>query len=190
MQSDVSPGQSFPLGATVYPGGINFCIFSKNCTAVELALFDHADTQRPSRVIPLDPKQNRTFYYWHVFVPGLGSGQLYGYRVHGPNNPVQGLRFDGQKLLLDPYTRAVVAGSAYDREAAMRPGDNCPQALKGVALDTSQYDWEGDMPLGRPYAGSVIYELRVRGFTTIVQARRRFDAFPAEALALLLNAVA
>jgi len=165
MNPDVLPGQSFPLGTTVYPGGVNFCVFSKNCEALELLLFDDADDPQPARVIRLDPERNKTFYYWHVSVSGIGAGQLYGYRAYGPFAPEQGHRFDGMKVLLDPYAQAVVVGANYAREAAARPGDNCAHALKGVVVDPSTYDWEGDVPLRLPYADSVIYELHVRGFT-------------------------
>ena len=98
-------GRSYPLGATVYPEGVNFCVFSKNGTYVELLLFDDVDAAHPAPVIPLDPLRNRTFYYWHVFVPGVKPGQLYGYRVYGPSEPANGHRFDGWKVLLDPYAR-------------------------------------------------------------------------------------
>jgi glycogen operon protein len=160
-----SYGRSFPLGATVYPGGVNFSLFSKNAEAVELLLFDDADAARPSRLLRFNPDINKTFYYWHIFVPGLMPGQLYGYRVHGPYEPAKGLRFDGQKLLLDPYSMAVVAGENYDREAARRAGDNCPYAMKSVVVDPSDYDWQGDLPLHREYSKTIIYELHVAGFT-------------------------
>ena len=165
MSHDVLSGSSFPLGATVRPDGVNFCVFSKNSTALELLLFDDADAVRPARVIRLDPERNRTFYYWHVFVPGIGNGQLYGLRAHGPHDPARGFRFDGEKLLLDPYTRAVSVGANYDRDAARGPGDNCAQALKSVVVDPAGYDWEGDTPLHTPLADTVIYELHVGGFT-------------------------
>ena len=165
MALDVQAGQSFPLGATVYPWGVNFSVFSKNCDAVELLLFDDVDAARPSRVIHLDPQKNRTFYYWHTSVRGIGAGQLYGYRVHGPFAPEEGLRFDGTKVLLDPYTRAVAMGARYDREAAKRRGDNAAHALKSVVVDTRAYDWEGDCPLNHPYSSTVIYEMHVGGFT-------------------------
>ena len=177
MNADILPGQSYPLGAIVYPGGTNFCVFSKNCEAVELLLFDDADDARPVRVIQLDPVQNRTFYYWHAFVPGVEAGQLYGYRVYGPFAPEQGHRFDGWKVLLDPYARAVAIGARYERAAAMRPGDNCAHAMKSVVVDSDAYDWEGDMRLSHPYTRTVIYELHVGGFTkhpssNVAEARR------------------
>ncbi len=165
MTLEVQSGQSFPLGATVYPGGVNFSVFSKNCEAVELLLFDDVDEARPAYVIPLDPYKNRTFYYWHAFVRGIKPGQLYGYRVHGPFAPEKGLRFDGTKVLLDPYTRAVKIGPRYDRQAAAHPGDNTAQAMKSVVVDPHTYDWEGDLPLDHPYAQTVIYEMHVGGFT-------------------------
>ena len=158
-------GQSHPLGATVTPEGVNFCVFSKNAFAVELLLFDDADAAGPSRVIPLDPAVNRTFYYWHVLVPGLAAGQLYGWRVYGPSLPDEGHRYDGQKVLLDPYAKAVAVGRGYDRAAAGRPGDNAAHAMKSVVVDPGAYDWEGDRPLGYPLTRSLVYELHVGGFT-------------------------
>jgi glycogen operon protein len=163
MNLDVLPGQSFPLGATVYPDGVNFCIFSKNAEVLELLLFDAPD-RKPARVIQLDPQQHKTFYYWHIFVPGIKGGQIYAYRAYGPFAPERGYRFDGTKVLLDPYARAVVDRN-YSREAAIAPGDNCERSLKGVVVAPSDYDWEGDKPLHIPYAATVIYELHVRGFT-------------------------
>jgi glycogen operon protein len=93
------------------------------------------------------------------------SGQLYGYRVHGPSEPSKGLRFDRDKVLLDPYGRGVVVPENYSPESARRPGDNAATAMKNVVIDTSGYDWEGDRPLRRPSARTVIYEMHVRGFT-------------------------
>ena len=98
-------------------------------------------------------------------VPQVRSGQIYGYRAHGPFEPDRGLRFDAQKLLLDPYGRAVAVPRAYDRTAASRPGDNMATAMKSVVTDSSGYDWEGDRPLRHPYASTVIYEMHVAGFT-------------------------
>src|SRR5271167_3005832 len=87
-------GRSHPLGATSLPAGVNFSVFSRNASALELLLFDREDDSRPARVIPIDPAANRTYHYWHVFVPGVQPGQLYAYRVHGPSDPAHGLRFD------------------------------------------------------------------------------------------------
>ena len=120
----VSPGRSFPLGATLVDGGVNFCVFSRNATAVELLLFDGPGDPDPTRVIRLDAPVHRTYHYWHAFVPGLREGQVYAYRAVGPFDPARGLRFDPAKVLLDPYGRAVVVPDGYDRLAASRPGDN------------------------------------------------------------------
>jgi isoamylase len=165
MDSDLLPGQSYPLGAHVRADGVNFCIFTRNGTSVELLLFDQHDQATPTRVIRLDPAVNRTFYYWHIFVKGIGPGQLYGYRVDGPFAPAAGLRFDRQKVLVDPYALAVMYGDNYHRDAAVRQGDNCAESIKSVVVDPHTYDWEGDIPLRQPYAGSLIYELHVGGFT-------------------------
>ena len=123
------------------------------------------DDARPSRVIPIDPCLNRTYHYWHVFVPGVQAGQIYGFRAYGPFEPDRGLRFDPSKLLLDPYGRAVVVPKNYSREAARLTGDNTATAMKSVVTDPQAYDWEGDLPLKRPWSRTIIYEMHVRGFT-------------------------
>src|SRR5512147_840746 len=87
-------GISYPLGATVLRGGVNFSVFSKNAEFVELLLYHGAEDAAPSRTVRLDPGRNRTYHYWHVFVPDIGPGQIYAYRVHGPHEPEQGMRFD------------------------------------------------------------------------------------------------
>ncbi len=158
-------GRSYPLGATNLPGGVNFSVFSRNATAMELVLFDREDDPRPARVIPIDPAMNRTYHYWHVFVPGVQPGQLYGYRVRGPFDPASGMRFDPTKVLLDPYGRGVVVPKQYSRDAARLEGDNAAAAMKSVVGDPHAYDWEGDMPLRRPSSRTIIYEMHVRGFT-------------------------
>jgi isoamylase len=161
----VKKGSSAPLGATVYAGGVNFSIFSKNATLIELLLFDDEKAAVPAKIIPLDPNRHRTYHYWHVFVPDLKPGQIYGYRAHGPFAPERGFWFDGEKILLDPYGLAVAVPADYNRGAASRPGDNAAVAMKSVVADPGRYDWEGDLPLKRPFAEAVIYELHVRGFT-------------------------
>ncbi|MCB1162078.1 glycogen debranching enzyme, partial [bacterium] len=165
MLSDVLPGSTHPLGATLQSGGVNFAIYSRHATCLELLLFDAPEDAAPARVIRLEPGRHRTADYWHVLVQGLGAGQLYAWRAHGPLAPERGLRFDGEKVLLDPYARAVVMGERYDRKAATLPGDNCASALRGVVVDARGYDWEGDRPLHRPYGETIIYELHVGGFT-------------------------
>ena len=158
-------GSSFRLGATVCPGGVNFSVFSKSATAVELLLFDRADDQKPVRTIRFDPKVNKTYHYWHIYVPDIQAGQIYGYRVHGPYEPESGMRFDPQKVLLDPYGKAVVIPETYNRLLASEPGDTTASSMKSAVADTSLYDWEGDVPLKLPFARAIIYEMHVRGFT-------------------------
>jgi isoamylase len=161
----VATGSSAPLGASIFPGGVNFSVFSKNATLIELLLFDDAAAPEPARIIPLAAKGHRTYHYWHAFVPGLEPGQVYAYRAHGPLAPERGLRFDAEKVLLDPYGLAIAVPDSYDRLAAIRPGGNAAVAMKSVVADLGRYDWEGDQPLRRPFAETIIYELHVRGFT-------------------------
>jgi isoamylase len=92
-------------------------------------------------------------------------GQLYGYRVEGPWDLPKGMRFDPTKVLLDPYGRGVAVPDRYDRAAAGEPGDNSATAMKSVVVDPAAYDWEGDAPLRRPSAQTIVYEMHVRGFT-------------------------
>jgi isoamylase len=165
MISTTNIGRSAPLGATVTCGGVNFSVFSRNASGIDLLLFDHEDDGCSSHVIRLDPTTNRTYHYWHVFVPGLRVGQLYGYRVYGEFDPAKGLRFDPTKVLLDPYGRGVAVPRNYSREAASREGDNATTAMKSVVVDTSLYDWEGDTPLRRPSSQTIVYEMHVKGFT-------------------------
>jgi isoamylase len=165
MNTVGSLGKSSPLGATVYPSGVNFSVFSKGSTAIHLLLFNRADDAYPSQTITLDPDTNRSHHYWHVFVPRIEVGQIYGYRVDGSFAPELGLRFDPQKVLLDPYGRAIARPANYSRAAACMPGDNCATAMKSVVTDVSRYDWEGDEPLRRPFSRTVIYEMHVAGFT-------------------------
>ena len=164
MSFTTNPGRSFPLGATVYPEGVNFSVFAKGATGVELLLFGDVDSPRPEQVISLDPRQNRTYHYWHVFLPGLKAGQIYGYRAVGPWAPEKGARFDHGKVLLDPYGRAVAVPPDYSRDLG-QPGENTARAMKSVVADLGRYDWEGDQPLQRPFAQTIIYELHVAGFT-------------------------
>jgi isoamylase len=165
MSPFVTPGQSSPLGATVADGGVNFSLFSRSATSVELLFFDLENDTRPARVVHLDSFINRTYHYWHVFVPGVEPGQIYGYRVEGPFDPARGMRFDRTKVLLDPYGRGVVVPKNYSRRAAEGEGDNAATAMKSVVVDPHRYDWEGDVPLSLPTSRTIIYEMHVRGFT-------------------------
>jgi glycogen operon protein len=158
-------GHSAPLGATVVAGGVNVSLFSHSATGVELLLFDREDDARPARVLRLDPAANRTYHYWHVGVPGIRPRQLDGYRVAGPSDPANGMRCDPAKVLLDPYGRGVVVPNNYSRDAACKAGDNAATAMKSVVVDVHTYDWEGDTPLQRPSARTIVYEMHVRGFT-------------------------
>ncbi|MEM1238653.1 MAG: glycogen debranching protein GlgX [Cyanobacteria bacterium P01_H01_bin.26] len=159
------PGDCFPLGAKVRDGGVNFCIYARGATAVELLLFHAPEAPVPHTTVRLSPYINHTFHYWHVFVMGVTAGQVYGYRVEGPYNPEQGLRFNWKKVLLDPYARSVVGWKNYSRQAAIDDSDNCAKALRAVVVDPLKYEWEGDLHPKTPYAETVIYELHVGGFT-------------------------
>jgi pullulanase/glycogen debranching enzyme len=130
-------GSSFPLGATVCPGGVNFSVFSKNATAVELLFFDRTNDPVPVRTIHLDPKKNKTYHYWHIYVPDIQAGQIYGYRVQGPFEPERGMRFDPQKVLLNPYGKAVVIPETFNRFLTSKPGivlltSCCIQFTEGI----------------------------------------------------------
>jgi isoamylase len=149
-----SPGRAYPLGAHRVQGGTNFSVWSRTATGAALLLFDDVEDSRPSRVIGLDPQTNRTSSYWHVLVPDVEPGQLYAWRVDGAFDPAVGLRHDQSAVLLDPYGSAVAVPTGQPRTAT-----------KSVCTDLTVFDWEGDLPLERPYSRTVIYELHVRGFT-------------------------
>jgi glycogen operon protein len=132
---------------------------------MQLVLFDYADDGVASRVVTLDPERNRTSHYWHIFLPGIKPGQLYGYRADGPFDPSAGQRFDVQKVLIDPYGKGVSVGRNYSRNAACLPGDNAATSMKSVVADLSLYDWESDKPINRLFRDTVICEMHVAGFT-------------------------
>ena len=164
MASHLMPHSAYPLGATPVDGGVNFSVYANQATAVELLLFERVDAA-PAQVIRLSASEHRTYHYWHVFVPNLQPGQIYAYRASGPHAAERGLLYDPDKVLLDPYGRAVAMPSHYDRAAAGRPGDNAVTAMKSVVVDAAAYDWEDDRPLRRSFAATVIYEMHVGGFT-------------------------
>jgi glycogen operon protein len=153
-----SAGASDPIGATLTPDGVNVSVYAKRATGVELLLFDDIETDVPSRVVDLGAAGQRTGPYRHAFLPGVRAGQAYGFRVDGPWAPGDGLRFDADAVLLDPYGRGVAVPDGY-RRGATGP------SMKSVIVDVASYDWEGDRPIGRPFAETVIYEAHVKGFT-------------------------
>jgi glycogen operon protein len=166
------PGRPFPLGATWDGEGTNFSLFSENARHVELCLFD-ADGQE-TRI----PLAERTAFNWHCYLPGVGPGQRYGYRVHGPYEPVAGKRFNQYKLLIDPYAKAIEGAVQWDRANVLPyvPGtdpdadlelddeDDADAIPKCVVVD-ERFDWEDDRPPATPWHDTVIYELHVKGFT-------------------------
>ncbi len=158
-------GLPHPLGPNLENGGANFSIFSKSAKAVELLLFDDPEDIRPSRTIVLDPATQRTYHYWHAFVPGARAGQLYAWRMGGPYDPGRGMRFDPSKALLDPYAKGVAIPRGYDRAASAVYGEASTPPMKSIVADPASYDWEDDKPPRRPASRTVIYEAHVRGMT-------------------------
>lgn len=157
-------GSPYPHGAKATEAGVNFSILSRHASSVELVLFATAQCERPFQIISLEKEKNHTFFSWHVFVEELPVGTWYAWRFDGPSNTREsGLRFDKDKLLLDPWARAV-SDHLWNRAAACLPGDNSQHAMRAVVVD-DKYDWEGDVPLPIRSEKAIIYELHVGGFT-------------------------
>lgn len=155
-------GKPWPLGATLMDDGVNFSVFSPQATQIELLLFDHIDDRLPT-VHLLNPEVNKSYYYWHIFIPGIKKNQLYGYRVYGPYSPMNGVLFDPSKVLVDPYAKAIVGD--YDRKLAGVFGkDNLHSCLKSGVV-SNEFDWESDVFPWHDLANSVVYEMHVSGFT-------------------------
>mgnify|MGYP001812928910 CR=1 FL=1 len=110
----IAPGNPLPLGATVSEKGVQFSLFSRHATSIILQLFSSSKDTEPSHEITLDPESNKTGDLWHIFIEGIKPGQLYGYRADGPYRPREGMRFNKNKLLLDPFTRAVTGNFNWD----------------------------------------------------------------------------
>ncbi len=172
-QRTLHTGRHYPLGATLHPRGVNFALYSKHATEVFLLLFDdpHGD---PTDVIRVE---HCTRHIWHVFVEGARAGQLYGYRVRGPYAPAEGLRFNENKLLIDPYARALshklvdLDGQmlAYDPSSPLLDlsfdaRDTSSIVPKAIVIDDT-FDWQGDEPPDIPLERLFIYETHVKGFT-------------------------
>ncbi|MFL5821839.1 MAG: glycogen debranching protein GlgX, partial [Solirubrobacteraceae bacterium] len=170
---EVWPGRPFPLGATFDGSGTNFSLFSEHAEAVELCLFDEQGNEER-----IEQTQRRALN-WHCYVPGIGPGQHYGYRVHGPYVPAEGKRFNPAKLLLDPYAKAIDGVVDWAHDANVLPyvpdgteeadlevddEDDAPAMPKSVVVG-DDFDWEGDRPPRVPFADTIIYETHVKGFT-------------------------
>lgn len=158
-------GQSFPIGPSIIQGGVNFCIFSKHATLVELLIFDHVDDVFPSETFTLNPIYNKTYHYWHIFLRGASEGLIYAYRIHGPYQPEKGHLFDATKVILDPYAKVVLIPEAYDRKAHSKVGQGELASMKNVIANMTHYDWEEDAHPRTPFSRTVIYEMHVAGFT-------------------------
>jgi isoamylase len=159
-----SLGRPQPLGAVVTAGGVNFSLFSQNATKVELLLFQDSADLQPVQVIEMP----RTLFYWHVQVEGLQANTAYAYRVYGPGGDAEtaqfGNRFNGSKVLIDPYARGNV-DALWDATAAKDASDNVATSMRSIVIDISAYDWEGDMPLNTPLDETVVYESRRRAWS-------------------------
>jgi isoamylase len=175
--AEVRAGSPLPFGAYQHGGGANFALFSRHATRVLLELYESPDDRSPTRVIDLDPARHRTGDVWHVWVRGITTGQLYGFRIDGPYQPLNGHRFNVHKLLLDPFATALVGTKNWDLEAArgydsssglsdlgFSTVDNAGRTPKCVLTD-AHFDWEGDVPLKHSATDTIIYESHTRGFT-------------------------
>jgi len=175
--SEIWPGGPFPLGATWDGEGVNFSLFSENAERVELCLYKH-DGQEERRVEVTE----RTAHNWHCYLPGVGPGQHYGYRVHGPYRPEDGLRFNPAKLLIDPYAKSIdgpvrwhegnvlpyVPDGTDDGDLEPDDEDDADAVPKSVVIDP-YFDWQDDRPPRTPFADTVIYETHVKGFTKLFE---------------------
>ncbi len=171
------PGEPLPLGPTPNDHGVQFTVFSRHATGVHLLLFANPQDGTPTDVIELDPGENRTGDIWHVQVDGIGPGQFYLYRVFGPYEPRKGHRFNPNKLLLDPYTKAVTGNFVWnladargydpqspDKDLSFSETSDIAGMPKCIVI-SDEFDWRGDRPLNLPLRHSVIYEIHVRGLT-------------------------
>ncbi len=161
----VEAGRPHPLGSTPDQYGVNFSVFSEHATSVELLLFDEHDDPKPVQIIKLDPRINKTFHFWHIYVRGLKPGTHYAYRVDGPQDLYgAGHRFSRNKVLIDPYASGNT-NALWNRVDALGDKDNLTTCMRSVVIDLSDYDWEGDRPINRPMKDTIIYEMHVGGFT-------------------------
>jgi glycogen operon protein len=175
MNITTYPGSPYPLGATYDGKGVNFTLYAENATGVDLCLFNKKSEKTESARVRI---QERSHHIWHVYIPGLKPGQLYGFRVYGPFEPEHGHRFNPEKFLIDPYAKAVAGDVKWDdsvfayevgsteEDLSYNDTDSGPFVPKSVVIDAS-FNWENDKPPRIPYHQSVIYELHVKGFTNL-----------------------
>lgn len=172
ITDQIWPGNPYPLGATWDGSGVNFAIFSENAEKIELCLFDNEGNEKKIEMI------EHTDQVWHVYLPDVRPGQLYGYRVYGPYDPHRGHRFNPAKLLVDPYAKAI-AGNFHlndkmfgykldspDKDLVKDDTDSAPSVPKCVVIDPA-FTWGDDHPPKIPWHKTIIYELHVKGFTAI-----------------------
>jgi isoamylase len=169
-------GYPYPLGATWLGNGVNFAIFSETATSIDLCLFDEVEARQENIRIPMTEQTDQV---WHVFLPDVRPGQLYGYRVSGPYEPERGLRFNSSKLLIDPYAKAIAgqvnwADEMYgyvvgdEKEDLARDFRDDAWGMPKAVVINNAFDWgEHEKRLGIPLHSSVIYELHVKGFTQL-----------------------
>ncbi|MFN6944307.1 MAG: glycogen debranching protein GlgX [Cytophagaceae bacterium] len=175
MSIIIYPGHSYPLGATWDGEGVNFSLYADNAECVELCLFNSTeDTVESARIF----LPERSYQIWHGYIPGLKPGQLYGYRVYGPYDPKNGHRFNPNKLLIDPYAKAISGTIKWhkslfgyemghkNQDLSFNKLDSAPYIPKCVVIDPN-FDWEGDKKPNYPYHKSIIYETHVKGFTKL-----------------------
>jgi glycogen operon protein len=166
MTTQVWPGNDYPLGATYDGTGTNFALFSEVAEKVELCLFDEQGNEERIRL------PERDAFVWHAFLPGIQPGQRYGYRVHGPYDPANGQRCNPNKLLLDPYAKAIDGQIDWDEsvfgyhfESGERNDDDSAAHMPKCVVINPYFDWGTDRPPRTPYQKSVIYEAHVKGLT-------------------------
>lgn len=175
MKVNYLPGKPFPLGATYDSNGVNFAVFSEYATKIELCLFDNPDDPTESRRVALTECTGRI---WHGYIPGLKPGQMYGYRVYGPYEPENGHRFNPNKLLIDPYAKALSGTLDWNdslfgyqtgnenEDLSFSEIDSAPFMPRAVVI-SPDFDWEDDKRPDTAYYNTVIYELHVKGFTRL-----------------------
>lgn len=160
----VAPGSPYPLGATVKKGGVNFSVFSQHATNVDLLIFHKTKPQKPLKILSLNTPNHHTYHFWHAYLRGLKPGFLYAFRADGPFDLGNGHRFNKNKVLIDPYSKALDY-SLWQKEKSITGEDNLNTSLRSVIVNPNEYDWRGDKPLNRPIEETIIYEMHVGNFT-------------------------